>query len=284
MESALIGTQVGSLDVHVTGDGPPAVLWPSLFVDRGSWKRVEGELATRRTLISISGPGHGASTDPGRRYTLDECAAAAVEVLNAFAITDPVDWVGNAWGGAVGIIAATSHPSRLRSLIAISTPVAAYAAAERRRTRLLVTAYRVLGAARFIRTAVAEVLLSPTTRETDSEAVGYVDAQISDANRRYLLNAIESISLGRHDLTPLLSRIGIPTLFITGTDDTGFTPDQATKAIAIVPGGVAAIVADAAYLPPLERPEETARLILDFWERTSHQADSRPNPSVPNGA
>jgi pimeloyl-ACP methyl ester carboxylesterase len=258
-------TRLGPLHVRVTGDGPPAVLWPSLFVDGGSWRRIEHGLAARRTLVLIDGPGHGASGDPGRRYTTAECVDAAFEVLDALAIDGPVDWVGNAWGGHVGILATTSHARRLRSLVSISAPVAAYTATERRRTHFLLAAYGVLGPARFIRAAVVETLLAPATRTDDPEAVAYVDGQIRDADRRHLRNAVQSISLGRPDLANMLPRIGVPTLFVTGTDDTGFTPHQAAEAITHVPGGVVAIVADAAYLPPLERPRETARLILDFW-------------------
>ena len=97
-----IPTRVGSLAVRVLGDGPPAVLWHSLFVDERSWQRVEDALARDRCLVIITGPGHGESSDPGHRYSLDDCAAAAGEVLAALGIDEPVDWVGNAWGGHVG--------------------------------------------------------------------------------------------------------------------------------------------------------------------------------------
>ncbi len=44
----------------------------------------------------ITGPGHGACDDPGRRYTMEECAAAAATALDVLGINEPVDWVGNA--------------------------------------------------------------------------------------------------------------------------------------------------------------------------------------------
>src|SRR5215207_3906431 len=99
-----IPTRVGSLAVRVRGDGPAAVLWHSLFVDERSWQRVGDELARDRRLVIITGPGHGASSDPGHRYSMDDCAEAAGEVLAAHKIDEPVDWVGNAWGGHVGIV------------------------------------------------------------------------------------------------------------------------------------------------------------------------------------
>ena len=73
----------------------------------------------------INGPGHGASGDPGRRYSLRDCATAAGQVLDRLAIGGAVDWVGNAWGGHVGLRFAADRPVQCRSLITLGTPVAA---------------------------------------------------------------------------------------------------------------------------------------------------------------
>jgi len=269
-----IATSLGPLQVREVGSGQPALLWPSLFVDSDSWKRVEPGLAEHRHLVLIDGPGHGMSGDPGHRYTQLDCAAAAIEVLDALGITEPVDWLGNAWGGHVGIHAATEHRERVRSLVTIGTPVAPYTPAERRRTRFLLAIFRLLGPIGFLQDGVATVLLSPSTRAADPEAVAYVKGRLAAADRRMLANAVESISLGRVDITNRLPRIAVPTMFITGSDDPGFTPDQARAAIALVPNGRVAIVPDAAYLPPLERPAEVLRLVLGFWADMG--ADGQP--------
>ena len=151
-----IPTRVGTLNVRQHGAGI-RLLWPSLFIDSSSWQRVEPALAGHRRLILIDGPGHGASGDPGRRYTMTDCAAAALEVIDALGVDGPVDWVGNAWGGHVGIVAASEWPDRLRTLVTLGTPVRAYRPAERRQVRLLAMAYRILGPARFLTDGVAEV-------------------------------------------------------------------------------------------------------------------------------
>jgi pimeloyl-ACP methyl ester carboxylesterase len=62
----------------------------------------------------------------GLRYTMEECAAAASTVLDVLGISEPVDWVGNAWGGHVGVIFATTSPARCRTLVTLGTPVQAY--------------------------------------------------------------------------------------------------------------------------------------------------------------
>jgi pimeloyl-ACP methyl ester carboxylesterase len=92
------------------------VLWHSLFVDDRTWNRVEDDLARARSLVIITGPGHGNNPDPGRRYDVDECAEAAADVLAALRVDEPVDWVGNAWGGHVGVVFAARWPQRCRTL------------------------------------------------------------------------------------------------------------------------------------------------------------------------
>ncbi len=90
MEERRVDTQVGPLAVRVLGQGPAAVLWHSLFVDDRSWARVENELATQRRLVIITGPGHGASGDPGRRYTLDDCAEPVDRLVRSDRFEDQV--------------------------------------------------------------------------------------------------------------------------------------------------------------------------------------------------
>ena len=116
-------TRLGPLHVQTAGAGPPAVLWHSLFVDSTTWIRVARPLAATRRLVLIDGPAHGDNPPVPYRFTLDDCACAAADVLDHFGIDQPVDWLGNAWGGHVGILFAAAHPGRCRTLTAIGAPV-----------------------------------------------------------------------------------------------------------------------------------------------------------------
>jgi pimeloyl-ACP methyl ester carboxylesterase len=73
------------------------------------------------------------------------------------------------------------------------------------------------------------VLLSPTTRAQDPET-------------GRLVNAVVSISLRRPDLTPRLSQISCPTLFVTGSDHTGWTPEQAHAASRLLADGATEVI------------------------------------------
>ena len=151
---------------------------------------------------------------------------------------------------------------------------------ERRRTYSLLVVYGMLGPIELVLSGVTEALLSGHTRAHDPEAVELVRDSLRHANRRMLRNAVISISLRWEDLTDLLSDIAAPTLLITGSDHSGFTPAQAEAAARLLRNGQTAVVPDAAYLAPLEAPTTTSTLIREFWARcaTDRPATDRPAP------
>jgi len=269
----MVDTRVGRLKVSVEGEGdqqPSALLWHSLFVDERTWERVTPDLARDRRLIIVTGPGHGASGDPGRRYTNEECADAALDVLTAVGVSGPVDWVGNAWGGHVGIAFAAQHPDRVRTLVTAGTPVHPYKLADRLRTSLLLAIYRWFGPLGFLSDAVVEALLSEHTRNADRPAASLVRDCFAGANRARLTNAVVSISFKRLDLMPVLPAVQAPTLFITGSAHPDWSPDQMRTAAALLPHGSTQVIDGTAYLVPLEAPTEFSRRVRDFW--TAHPA------------
>jgi len=109
--SISITTRVGPLNVQMVGSGPPAVLWHSLFVDSTTWDRLRPRLATDRRLVFIDGPNHGANPRRKIPFSLDDCVGVTVDILDHLGIDEPVDWLGNAWGGHIGVLS----PPRTRA-------------------------------------------------------------------------------------------------------------------------------------------------------------------------
>jgi len=268
MTEQMVDTGVGRLKVRVEGEGdkrPAAVLWHSLFVDERTWDRVVPDLAQDRQLIIVTGPGHGTSGDAGHRYTMEDCADAALKVLDALGDERPVDWIGNAWGGHVGIVFAARHPDRVRTLITAGTPLHPYRLADRLSTSLLLIVYRWFGPIRYLTDAVIGALLSERTRRTDPSAANLVGACFAGAERAGMINAVVSTSLNRLDLKPLLPAVRIPTLFITGSAHPDWSPEQMRTAAGLLPRGSTHVVDGAAYLVPLEAPAEFTRCVREFW-------------------
>jgi pimeloyl-ACP methyl ester carboxylesterase len=259
-----IPTRLGDLYVREVGSGPPAALWHSLFVDSTTWARVAAPLAAERHLILIDGPGHGRSRGPDHDYTLGDCGGAACDVLDHLGIDGPVDWLGNAWGGHVGIQFAVGQPRRCRSLLTVGTPTHPLEPEIRRKMVPALLAYRMLGP---IGPLVAGFTGALVDRSTDDrEDVGLVADAFRRAHRPSMARAMRCISLRRPDLTPLLASAAAPSLFVAGEDDALWRPDQARAAARRLPLGAAAALPGAGHVAPLLRSATPlADLVTRFW-------------------
>jgi pimeloyl-ACP methyl ester carboxylesterase len=138
-----VATDHGQLHATVV-PGPPevAVLWHSMFTDSRSWDRIIADLRARRTLVLIDGYGFGTSdhlqhTVPDFITVCGHAAAAVVAAVNSELAPGPVDWLGSAWGGHVGVQLAATEPTLVRTLITISTPIHAISPSLRRQVQLL---------------------------------------------------------------------------------------------------------------------------------------------------
>lgn len=257
-----VPTRLGTLFVRQIGSGPAAVLWHSLFVDSTTWARVVDLLSAERQLILIDGPGHGRSRGPVHDYDLGDCVGAAEDVLDRYGL-GTVDWLGNAWGGHVGIQFAATRPGRCRSLTTVGTPVRALLPAERRQIVAGLVAYRALGPVGPLRRMVSSALLG-----TDAEAVDVrlVEEAFRGAQRPGMAAAMRSMSLRRTDATALLREVAAPTLLVAGATDRGWPPAEARAAAAQAPSATAVAVPGAGHVAPLlQSAGELAETVTHFW-------------------
>jgi pimeloyl-ACP methyl ester carboxylesterase len=264
-EHSLVPTRLGPLRVRTIGSGSPALLWHSLFVDSTTWTRVSQRLAGVRRLMIVDGPNHGTNPPANRRFTLNDCVGVAEDIFEYFGIDEPVDWLGNAWGGHVGILFAAAHPERCRSLIAIGAPVHAPTPSDRRRTALLSVLYLV-GGARSVSNVLVDALLGPEARSQDPDGARIVANAFARARRRQMYQAIRWLSLERRDLTHVLDRIGAPTLITTGANDPMWTVENAKDAAAHLRQGSLIILPGAGHVGPLlQAAPAVVDLVKAFW-------------------
>ncbi|MCC9174222.1 alpha/beta fold hydrolase [Arthrobacter sp. zg-Y179] len=263
--STVVPTAVGPIKIRRIGVGPPVFLWHSMFVDSETFDLVTQELGDGRELFLMDGPGHGDSPGPRRLYSLQDCATAAVQVMDALQVAVPVDWVGNAWGGHVGILLADSSPARIRTLVAIGTPAYPLPAADRRKTALLVRLYRILGPGP-LSNLVVEALVGPGAATSAPSAASVVAAAFQRGDRRGKYWAMRSLMLRRPDLRPVLPRLQVPTLLMAGRDDAMNDAGEAERAARSLPAGQFVPVTGGGHVAPLlVAPNEVTRTILEFW-------------------
>ena len=158
------------------------MLWHSLFVDSRSWGALIDELARHRTVYAIDGPSHGKSESVPRDFTFEELVVAAEQALDQLGLTEPVDWVGNAWGGHVGIRLATG--ARLRTLTTIGTPIQGFTLGEKlTKAWPLVGVYRFAGPTGFIVKQLFDSLVGEDSIAAQPDQGATVIASFREADR-----------------------------------------------------------------------------------------------------
>ena len=73
--------------------------------------------------------------------------------------------------------------------------------------------------------------------------------------------------LARADLTPLLAEIAVPTLVVTGEHDSWSSPAQHEMIAAAITGAVLRIVPGAGHMLPVEDPDATTALLVEWAGR-----------------
>ena len=261
-----VSTDLGRLHVRRAGTGPPVVLWHSLFVDSRSWGPLIDELAQQRTVYAIDGPSHGRSDAVSRDFTFEEVVDAAEQAMDRLGLTEPVDWIGNAWGGHVGIRLATGE--RLRTLTTIGTPVQGFTLGEKlAKAWPLVGMYRLAGPSGLVVKLLFDSLVGGNSLAAQPDQAAAVTASFRDANRDGMYHAMRSMMLQRTGIEHLLGGITVPTLVMAVRDDvTGWRPDEARRTCAAIPDCRVEEVAGTGHVSPLliER-DRIRRLVTEFW-------------------
>lgn len=266
-DSALVPTSLGRLNVAQAGVGPPALLWHSLWVDSRSWGSLVDSLGAQRRLVIIDGPGYGRSDPIHRDFTLDDCASAAGEVIDHLGITEPVDWVGNAWGGHVGITLAADQPHRLHSLVTIAAPLLPVSARQRwTQTYPLAMLYRLTGPNRLITKALFDALLGSDAIKAHPDRAADLIRGFTEADRDSIRRTVRFMNRWRA-LTGTLPSVNVPTLFLTGDlDDQHWRPADAQAAAATMPNAQVVALAGAGHVGPLLVDADLiARAVTEFW-------------------
>ncbi len=265
--SIFVKTSLGRLHVTRAGEGPPAVLWHSLFVDSQSWGPLIDALSAQRTVYAIDGPSHGRSDPVDRDFTFAECVRAAEDAMDQLGLQAPVDWVGNAWGGHVGIRLATG--SRLRTLTTIGTPIRGFSLTETwTMAAPLVTLYRLLGPARFLANILFDKLMGPEAIAAQPDQASIIIDSFRNADRAAMFHAMRSMMLQRGGIEDLLGDIAVPTLMMSARDDkAGWRPDEARRTCTAIADCRVQEVAGGGHVAPLLLDADTiAQSIADFWQ------------------
>jgi pimeloyl-ACP methyl ester carboxylesterase len=229
------------------------VLVHSGVTDSGEWDGVRPLLEHEHLVFAPDLPGFGTTPEVPGELSLSEY------VLSVF--DGPAALVGTSFGGRAVLETALAAPERVTHLVLIGANPFGWSDDVQRvqaQEGELFEAGRLGDAAELM----ARSWLAGPDREPDE-----VDAELYDRVRRmnlraYELQAGEEGSLRKVEIEP--ERITAPTLVVRGALDWPDIAAAAQRLVDELPNARLVVVEGCAHLPTMERPDEVARLILDF--------------------
>lgn len=262
-----VPTTLGPLHVQDAGpaDGPVALLWPSLFSDGDtSWGgQLDGLHALGWRTLLVDPPGTGGSAPAARRFTMEECGEAALQVLDDAGVERAV-FFGLSWGGFVALRVALAAPHRVRALVLANATARGVGFRERLRVLMMCLLIRV-GVPGGLGRLVAAGMLSDHSRRHDAGSASRFAATVNNLDSRGLVRAVRSVLGDRTDVVEAMHRITAPTLVIAGAEDKALprAPHSDDLAERIV-GARLEVLPRVAHLSPREESTKVANLIREF--------------------
>lgn len=213
-----------------------------LLCDEAVWADVPARLADLAQVRIVSFPGCTRIGEMAERV-LDSAPPA-------FALA------GHSMGGRVALEVWRRAPHRVTGLGLLNTGVHPTRAAEHASRGLLVHLARTQGMAALARQWLPPMMGAAPSRV--AEVMPELLAMVGRATPEMFAGQVSAL-LHRPDARPLLPTIDVPTLFLSGANDTWSSIAQHADMQRLVAHATLVEIAGAGHMAPIERPESVAR-------------------------
>jgi pimeloyl-ACP methyl ester carboxylesterase len=258
----------GELQVRERGprSGSPIVLIHCFSCAMDWWDRMLPMLERKHRVVAVDLLGHGGSQNPGTGYTPENQALVVSQALERLHV-EHAEVVGHSLGGAVTVALAQEHPRLVDRAVIVDMPPD--------------NSYGDLGfiAGLAFKPVLGEALwrIKPDFSIRDGLGVAFApgydvpDAFVEDVRRLTYTAYDESPSGVDHflDEEPLDQRMkdaGKPLMVLMGAEEQIVNDPQRALAQykASVPAAQTHLITGAGHSPNVEKPRETAQLVLRF--------------------
>ncbi len=250
--------------IHVTiaGQGSPLILLHGFPLDHRQWLPQLESLSAHYRVIAPDLRGFGRSSLNEAGYTIADLADDVEQVRMHLAADDPLALCGLSMGGYVALEYWRRHASRLSSLILSNTKPDGDSPTALAARQAMIDSAQQHGSWEAVSPMLTK-LLTQTHNEAHGELFDCVQQMLRDCSIEGLVAAQQAMS-GRTDFIASLPAIQIPTLVITGEQDSIAPPAATRKWAAVLPDGQCHVIPGAAHVTPLESPAEFNRLVHQF--------------------
>lgn len=255
------------LNVEDTGGAGPAIVFShGLLWSTSLWRFQVAAFRGSHRCIAYDHRGQGKSEVTESGYDMDtlaEDAAALIDRLRAA----PAHFVGLSMGGFVGMRLAARRPELLRSLVLMETAsdpeplrnVPKYAAMN------FLT--RFFGMSPFV-PAVMKIMFARPFRDDPTRADlrnGLIRELLSN-DTTGMRRAVNAVITRKPLASEEMAKIELPTLVISGAEDTAVVPARSIRTAALIRGSKFVNIPRAGHSSSIEEPEAVNQALRAFWD------------------
>jgi pimeloyl-ACP methyl ester carboxylesterase len=250
----------------VAGSGPSVVLLHPFPLHHEFWLPVAKLLSPRYRLIMPDLRAHGESGLGDGPATMRKRAFDTARVMDAAGV-DRAPLVGVSIGGYTSFEFWRQFPHRATALVLCNTKAPADNPEARAERCKVANDVLERGTEQFFEGFLSKVLGETTRRSRPDLVEGALRMM-----RKMSAEDVAGTQLGlaeRPDSIPTLKTINVPTLVITGDEDTMTGLAEAELMKQNISGALLKVVANAGHYSPWEQPEEVGRLLRQFLDSVS---------------
>jgi pimeloyl-ACP methyl ester carboxylesterase len=251
-----------ALYIAERGDGPTVVLLHGLMATGEMFRWLAEPLAARFRLIVPDLPGHGRSVAVPGPYTVEAMATRVAAALERRGIRN-AHIMGYSHGGTVAQQLARDAAHLVRSLALVATY--AYNTATRRE--------RVEGwlAPRMVRLFGMRRLAALVARPGTGGGPPLAPDQVTWLRGMLAGNdaaamALAAAELSGFDSRPWLNQLRVPTLVVSGGQDTAVPAHHSTMLARGIPGARTATIAEAGHTMIWTHRDRLAQILTSWWD------------------
>jgi 3-oxoadipate enol-lactonase len=262
-----------ALFVREEGSGDPVLLLHGLGGDHTIWDYQIPTLAKSYRILAPDLRGHGRSAQPeGARYTFEEFEGDVRKLLDDRK-TGPVHLVGLSGGGLLALRLLVDDPGRIRSL-AVFGAMGHMDNHTRAVGQNWAETLREEGPAAYSR-RLAMDLFAPDWLEAHMDLAERIAKSQEERNLKGVVQW--ALAMTNYDLRSRLGRVRTPTLILHGLDDSVVDPSHARLLRQAIPGSEVRLFPNTGHLIPIERPEETTQILVDWFAKNSASRPASPS-------
>ncbi len=243
-------------DVHA----PALVLLHAFPLSRALWGAQLDFFSSRFRVITPDARGVGGTTPFSNAPSIEQMARDLAALLDSLSLESAIIG-GCSMGGYTTLEFARQFPNRVRGLILCDTRADSDSDEARQGREEMIAFARQHNGAAVAEKMLPKLLAEPTRQDKPEivEQVRILAQPLSGDSAACLVQSLRD----RHDSTPILSSIQVPTLVIGGRDDIPSPVAIMEKMASQIPDSKHVIIENAGHLSSLEQP--------DTWNREVQQ-------------